>query len=257
MASCSANTGACSLVQVPDGTFCESQDPCMLDGACDGGFCKGALVECEDGDPCTSNHCEDGLCNTKALDGSSTFLDVNFDSGLPATWDASTDNPAVLWTISEDYDPQNQGVVMVATGQDGSYDHGSATASLTTPHVLVHGEEISLRFQTMAQVQDNGCDVDVLSVSVVAYGFVTPVTTICQSMGAWTDVEVDLSSYGNQTIQVRFTFSSDDSANAGFGFALDSVELFGEFSCDDGQGCTTGDQCALGTCQGVQQDPCP
>ncbi|MEC9071571.1 MAG: hypothetical protein VX938_04290 [Myxococcota bacterium] len=257
MAACSAATGVCSLIQVPDGTACESQDPCMLDGFCDGGYCKGALVACEDGDPCTSNHCQDGLCVTGDLTTGASFVDVNFDTGLPATWDASTDNPNVLWTVSEDYDPQNHGVVMVATGTDGSYDHGATEASLSTPHMLIHGEEVLLRFQTMAQVQDNGCDLDVLTVSVVAYGAVTPVTTICQSMGAWTDIEVDLSAYRNQTVQVRFTFSADENANAGFGFAVDAVELVGIFSCNDEEVCTTGDLCSEGSCVGVQQDPCP
>ena len=80
--ACSPQTGACQVVSVADGSFCDYEG---LPGICTGGVCADANlcenVPCEDGNPCTEDSCNplNGKCiNAPVADGALCDYD-----GLP------------------------------------------------------------------------------------------------------------------------------------------------------------------------------
>ena len=61
----------CELVEAEDATACQPSDPCLAEGACEGGFCvaSGKKTDCKDGDPCTVDSCVEGVgCAWEAVD---------------------------------------------------------------------------------------------------------------------------------------------------------------------------------------------
>lgn len=58
------------LADVADDTPCDDLDPCTTSDTCQAGTCTpGAVMECNDDNPCTQDLCVDGECSTIALDG--------------------------------------------------------------------------------------------------------------------------------------------------------------------------------------------
>ncbi|MCB9875964.1 MAG: hypothetical protein H6835_00035, partial [Planctomycetes bacterium] len=58
-AVCDPKTGDCGLEKVPDGQPCTDGTACEVGGLCAGGDCKGTTVLCDDGNPCTTDACND------------------------------------------------------------------------------------------------------------------------------------------------------------------------------------------------------
>jgi hypothetical protein len=55
---CDAASGTCYDGPLPDGTSCQPQDACKIDGACTAGLCDGSAIDCDDDDPCTEDTCD-------------------------------------------------------------------------------------------------------------------------------------------------------------------------------------------------------
>lgn len=68
--ACDAESGACVLRIVPDGTACPAADRCVTDGFCVDGQCIRA-PRCRDDNPCTRDDCDlgTGACTFVPLDG--------------------------------------------------------------------------------------------------------------------------------------------------------------------------------------------
>jgi alpha-tubulin suppressor-like RCC1 family protein len=58
LAQCDPLTGACSMTDRDDGTQCNPGDACIQAAVCNSGKCKGNVVTCSDGLPCTSDWCD-------------------------------------------------------------------------------------------------------------------------------------------------------------------------------------------------------
>ena len=54
---CDPSSKQCLSESYPDGTACE-EGPCVRDGVCVAGECKGARVNCNDNNPCTDDYCD-------------------------------------------------------------------------------------------------------------------------------------------------------------------------------------------------------
>ncbi|MCB9733890.1 MAG: hypothetical protein H6745_14925 [Deltaproteobacteria bacterium] len=65
---CDTTTGQCRVI-THDGTLCNDGVLCTNSDVCSGGRCVGIPVNCQDGDPCTENWCEEatGICKSSAL----------------------------------------------------------------------------------------------------------------------------------------------------------------------------------------------
>ena len=59
--SCNAATGACVATPLPDAQGCNDSNPCTAQDLCGGGFCTGKALQCDDGDPKTSDACQPGV----------------------------------------------------------------------------------------------------------------------------------------------------------------------------------------------------
>jgi Regulator of chromosome condensation (RCC1) repeat len=58
-ASFDEESGTCVETPLLDGTFCKT--PCLIGGRCEAGTCQGYAVDCDDGNPCTSDSCDEDL----------------------------------------------------------------------------------------------------------------------------------------------------------------------------------------------------
>lgn len=65
---CDTTTGQCRVVQ-HDGALCNDGVLCTGSDVCSAGRCVGIPVNCQDGDPCTENWCDEasGTCKSQAL----------------------------------------------------------------------------------------------------------------------------------------------------------------------------------------------
>jgi hypothetical protein len=245
---CVSETGECGLVEQQDGLQCDDGDSCSVDGFCFDGSCTTTPVDCEDGNPCTANLCNDTGCYTKLLDESEQLLQATFDQGYPEGWTTETDNPDIIWAPSGAYAAGEGGLGMVVTGPNGNYD-GPVEAWLRSPWFHVYGEQLELRYKVRTALAQSGCGADALQVGIQAFGIFTPLQLICQTQTEWTDQVVDLSAYRNLRVQLAFRFLANDTQNAGFGAAIDAIEIDALFSCIDSDICTTGETCQEGSCE--------
>lgn len=57
-ALCDPTVSAVAFAVAPDDTPCGQDDPCLAEGVCQGGQCGGGPTDCDDGNPCTDDHCD-------------------------------------------------------------------------------------------------------------------------------------------------------------------------------------------------------
>ena len=67
--ACQPDTGTCDAADAEDGVAC-SGNPCDFDNFCSGGVCSGSPKDCDDGDPCTADSCDEitGECVNESVD---------------------------------------------------------------------------------------------------------------------------------------------------------------------------------------------
>ena len=110
--------GACSAELVEDGTECVGPDACVSSSECAAGSCEPiSAVDCDDGDPCTADACEeDGSCSHVDIDtpecaepedvGPDAGEDVGPDAGEDVGPDAGEDvGPDAAPDVGEDVRP--------------------------------------------------------------------------------------------------------------------------------------------------------
>ena len=56
--SCDQNTGKCVHTNVDDGTACDDGDACTENDQCSAGVCQGTVKNCDDGNTCTTDSCD-------------------------------------------------------------------------------------------------------------------------------------------------------------------------------------------------------
>jgi hypothetical protein len=57
-AQCDLNTGKCTFLPADDGFPCDDGTACTAKDSCAGGKCKGAILSCDDSNPCTNDNCD-------------------------------------------------------------------------------------------------------------------------------------------------------------------------------------------------------
>ncbi len=65
-------------VYTPTSAPCDDSDPCTTGDACGDGVCAGAPIDCDDGNVCTDDLCDDGQCRR-------VFNEADCDDGNPCT----------------------------------------------------------------------------------------------------------------------------------------------------------------------------
>jgi hypothetical protein len=85
---CQPSTGTCAPSPHADGVACQSDDACFNDGACVAGACVGTAVNCDDGNPCTTDSCDAVLGCVREIkegncdDGNSCTASSSCDAGV-------------------------------------------------------------------------------------------------------------------------------------------------------------------------------
>ena len=69
--------GICEFTH--NNTACDDGNGCTENDACSDGLCSGTPVDCDDGDPCTTDSCTQGACSN---------IDINCDDGSACTDDS-------------------------------------------------------------------------------------------------------------------------------------------------------------------------
>ena len=250
---CVPEDGVCALLPAPEGVPCEDDEPCTTESLClDGACVPSALLECDDLDDCTADLCQAGSCSSIDLDDAATFLSEGFAAGMPAEWSATSDNPAVGWGV----EAVAGGMALVATGNDGSLDHGAARAVLRLPEIQIYGDKISLSYRLTTDFAETGSFDDFVAVAVSVFGGPPEVVASSRITASLPEAEVvvDLSSYRNRRVALSFVLVTDEDANAASGVTIDDVLLAAHFSCDDGEPCSVGGRCSQGACLAGEVD---
>lgn len=67
--SCDVATKTCSIVNADNGDPCDDGNACTQKDNCVVGSCNGQPLDCDDGDPCTSDSCANGTCKNTYIQG--------------------------------------------------------------------------------------------------------------------------------------------------------------------------------------------
>jgi hypothetical protein len=76
--SCSQAMGGCQFTPRPNGSACDDFSPCTSGDMCQSGSCIGQPLNCDDGNPCTTDSCGEGCVHQP----------INCSDGLPCTADS-------------------------------------------------------------------------------------------------------------------------------------------------------------------------
>ncbi len=214
---------------------CQDGDACTVHDHCVAGTCMpGALLDCDDGDPNTSEACYPATgCSVTPTSCFTSVWSENFDSGgaagftltasgtkgacafAPVAWWWYYSSPAALWFG----DPAQM-----------NYDCGLASGTATTPALAVPNQAgVRFVFYVRASI-DHGATTDTITVDVVdvAAGTTTTVWTKANlgAYDAWRRVEIPLDAWAGKNVQVRFSFATgSDVDNAGEGLYFDNLSV--------------------------------
>ena len=59
------------------GSVCDDGDPCTENDICIGGVCQGVPIDCSDGNPCTEDVCNAGVCENNPIPGCDPISYIN------------------------------------------------------------------------------------------------------------------------------------------------------------------------------------
>ncbi|HEX7476759.1 MAG TPA: hypothetical protein VF331_03060 [Polyangiales bacterium] len=110
----------CVFANKTDGTSCDDQSVCTTSDHCQGGSCKGTVLNCDDQNPCTTDTCDavNGCANNGTGVTASCAIDDNCASGYVCQGDAlGTCAPTTTKDCSGSNDNCNTGYCDSSTGQ--------------------------------------------------------------------------------------------------------------------------------------------
>lgn len=237
----SCSDGCCDpgeVCGVVSGKCCMPQctTACAADGC--GGICPGPngatccsfTAQCNDNDPCTVDTCLSGYCSHEPSSapeccvafGYSEDFDDGSANGFAFTQDAGGfPGFGGAWSASNACGSYSPAYALYFGLVADPLGGGSCTYSLqglplpsggtaTTPVLQLPDAPTSLSFRVYADIMADASDV--LTVSVVQGTTVTTIWSKADLVGGvgptWKFVQTDLSSYGGESIQLRFTFST-------------------------------------------------
>ncbi|MCB9786498.1 MAG: hypothetical protein H6744_07365 [Deltaproteobacteria bacterium] len=232
---CVPTTGQCAPVSLSDGLACKSDDACVTDGACKAGACVGNAINCDDGNPCTSDACDAVLgCVHEPVTGSC-------DDGNPCTPTSS----CVAGVCTGGTNTCDCGVDADCAGKDdGNRCNGTlkcvASKCVADPTTVVSCPVSANPCVSTACQPATGKCVEAAKSGACEDG--NPCTTgdtcankVCQPGSAKTCTP------GSACVQ--------SSCDPGTGACVESPK---PGTCNDQNPCTTGDTCIGGACIGPQ-----
>ena len=223
---------------------CDDGNPATIN-VCEGAECvaswnpDGCLsdAECADDEPCTVDRCVESLCVHEGTFGSLCceaevvpLADFDGESldGLFVTDNLET---GVFWRPDPTRATSGAFALYCGDPETQTYALGERIkSSATTPVVtLPKGGQTSLRFDLFMATRP-AATLDVFQVFVLRQGVLHPVWSskvfATGSTQGFLPIDVDLSSFAGQALQLRFVFDSVDGAASGFeGTYIDALRL--------------------------------
>jgi hypothetical protein len=209
------------------------------------GCCSDAS-DCGDDDPCTKDSCVNNACSYTPDVGPEcceeiTLLSTGFDDGTTGGFTLIKDGSAAFWSVQENrfFSPTSSLYFGVpgewTTEVDGS---ASGTARSSTFDVPLASEAVTLTFRTWYDILSfgGGGFGDTYILQVLANDTLETVWTRSGSQAnqeTWLEIEVDLSAYKGQKVQLYWVFEGINTpfGSSGEGAYLDDVSV--TTSCGD------------------------
>ena len=255
-----ANTSGTQIVSGGSSDPCDAPDAhagcCTSDDDCDDGnpatvnVCEGAECvagwnpdvctsdeACDDGEPCTIDVCTDTICTHEGTFGTACCEEgvrslADFDTeSLQGIFVTDNLETGVFWRT--DPTRATSGEFSLYCGEPVAQTYGVGTrvkSSATTPVIdLPVGGHTRLTFD-LFMVTRQALDVDVFQIFVLKSGALTPVWSSkvlpAGNTTGFMPIQVDLSSFAGQSVQLRFVFDSVDAhAPSAEGTYIDSLRL--------------------------------
>lgn len=249
---CDPSNGGCSSVPANEGMPCDSNDACTVKDACVAGICKpGPPVNCNDGNPCTNDACD----NEAGCEYENNQVECT-DEDVCTTQDQCSNGKCVGGPalVCDDGDVCNgiescDGSVGCLAGVSLDCDDGNpcnGTESCDPGAGCQPG--VALDCNDGNQCTDDSCDPDDGCLQA-------PNVAPCDDANACT--VGDKCNAGSCAPGLAIACDDEnvcttDSCDP----AVGCLHLLNSAPCDDGNLCTYGDSCQLGDCAGQSELPC-
>ncbi len=229
--------------------------------------CCLSASECDDGDDCTQNLCENFKCESVPSDDplccGETVFQASFTGAIDDGFEVDGNGQPVEWHFSEDRSHSDGGSVRFADPATGTYlnpTDGAAVppsqGELTSPPIAIPEDtDVTLSFWVWVDIEPVE-QFDLFYVKVLSDMDDIPEIWTKAELGeqfeTWVQVSVDVSAYGGQT--VRFVFgvdTIDGTVNSGTGVFIDDVTVTSGCSqtgCTSNEQCEDGDPCTENAC---------
>jgi hypothetical protein len=232
--TCDPATGECALKAAPDGVPCGNEDQCLLGKTCLVGECIGGMiVNCEDGNPCTENHCEpESGCQ------SSPLSDISCDDGDVCT----TDDTCSAGICSGDNTCECENTDDCGAFEDGNFCNG--TLICQESYCVIDADTIVL-----CPAADSPCSKKVCNqFSGECEDKNSTNGTACDDDDLCTASDACLAGVcqGEPILCDDNNPCTDDSCTLDAGCLFTAID---GGPCDDANPCTDGDICSEGQCQ--------
>ncbi|MEY3012577.1 MAG: hypothetical protein RIT45_1312, partial [Pseudomonadota bacterium] len=252
--TCDPATGACSASFLPDGATCTDGDACTENDGCAQGKCAGEPVDCDDGNPCTTDSCDGANGCAQAPLSSTAGKPIACEDGNPCTNGDACEKGACAPGAAVDCNDDNPCTADACdpiSGQcshppsEGACDDGSlCTEEDACAAGVCAGKPKSCEDGNACTT--NGCDPKI--------GCTLELNKApCDDGNACTDF--DACTGGKCKGALKDAADCDDNNPC----TTDSCDLSAgctstanDKACDDGNPCTNGDVCSGGSCQAGQ-----
>jgi hypothetical protein len=240
-ALCAASSG-CSVTPRADGSPCDADgSACTAADSCQSGVCTVAqALDCQDGNPCTTDSCDPDSGDCRHLGASGPC-----DDGSACT-QADTCVASVCSGAAVDCGDGDPCTLDTCTVQSGCQHSAIGGCSAGAPPCL------SSATPSLACDDGNPCTTD--SCDAVAGCLHGATTAACDDGDACTSADScsGLVCKGTAVLCGDGNPCTDDSCGAASG----CVHVANAAACDDGDACTQGEACNGGSCTGGQQTVC-
>ena len=255
-ASCDAISGKCVGKSLQDGAPCEDGTVCTQGDVCKTGECLGKIVSCDDNNPCTGNSCDPITgCGATNLDG------LGCDDDNPCTIGDLCKAGACVKGATKPCDSGAScvaGACSLTTGKceyknksdDAACNDGDGcTANDSCGGGVCQGK--GLNCDDSNPCSNDSCDkitgcVHIANVSPCSDGDACTQSDGCAN---------SLCASGPKKICDDGVLCTADSCDKASGVCVFNAVGMNGFPCDDGNGCTLGDNCKNGICSiGIAKD---
>ena len=270
--ACAPASGKCGERPRIDGFACQEEDACQLPGVCEAGVCLTALVDCDDGNPCTVDGCDPASgCTHELVDegtdcaaalGSPCVLEAACLGGRCvrlASLGCDDDEPCTVDTCDETA-PVGAACEHAPLANGAPCDDLDACSTesvcLSGACTALDGPGASLDCDDGNPCTEDACDPESGCVHAPAHDGQGCEAVFDDACVARATCEAGLCVPRELLVCDDGQACTVDACDRAAGCVFDPAPMEG-LGCDDGDACTEADACAAGLCQPGAPPACP